>query len=133
MVLEYVWRELANGPGSFDPKELAARDEFLKDWGMKAALEEYAAVSPAPGSVRAGDLVIWRWTQANGGREGHAVMHLAPVPGSPGEFFGIEANREDDKSLEGIVVRRLPLARAAAETYVLRRKPAGGASSPSAP
>ena len=121
MVMEYTWREAKDGVKAFNEKERAIRNEFLDKWGMREALREYEAIAPEPALLRPGDLVIWRWTGANDVRQGHVVLVLETGPHA-GEFSGIEANRDDDKSKEGILVGSFSLSRTNAETYVLRRR-----------
>lgn len=121
MVMEYTWRELVYGPAAFSEKELSVREEFLVEWGMAQALKEYKAISPSStGDLEEGDLVIWRWNEATPGqRSGHVVMFLGPMNES--SFYGIEANRKDDKSKEGILIGKFILLREKIDTYVLRR------------
>ena len=71
------------------------------------ALQEYNVVDVRAGkSVQPGDFVIWRWNKPENpkARDGHVVMYLEAVDGKGDEFLGIEANRTDDKSKEGIVI-----------------------------
>ncbi|HVJ64404.1 MAG TPA: hypothetical protein VM901_04030 [Bdellovibrionota bacterium] len=122
MVMEYTYRELTGD--AFTEVEEPIRTEFKEKWGMREALNEYQAVRVDEGEkVRPGDLIVWRWTPANSKvRAGHVVMYSTAVPEDEGKFVGIEANREDDKSREGIFYSIFDLQRTNADLYVLRRK-----------
>jgi hypothetical protein len=122
MVMEYTWRQLKNGELAFNDDEKKTRDEFMQDWGMSVGLKAYQALDPKMNQLKQGDLIVWRWNVEGGKRDGHVVKFLEPVADDVESFIGIESNRLDDKSIEGIVVRKFKLHREKADTYVLRRK-----------
>lgn len=121
MVMEYTWRELHDGVGSFSEMELEIRKDFLAHWGMQAALEEYEALELGKDTPHPGDIILWRWNTEKG-RSGHVVLYLE-AGSSEGNFLGIEATRADDKTKEGIVSGMQSFRRPNADTYILRRKP----------
>lgn len=123
MVMEYTWRELVHGAGSFSEKERPVREEFLEKYQMAEALNEYDAVKPSSVTdLLGGDLIVWRWNEG-GSRAGHVVLFLAAVEGTTeNEFYGIEANRKDDKSVEGILIGGFRLFKENRDLYTLRRK-----------
>lgn len=92
------------------------------DWFQKG-ISEYRAVDTQGGeSIQPADIIVWRWTTESGGRAGHVVMFLESNKEKDGEFLGIEANRFDDKSREGLLISSFKLKRTNADTFVLRRK-----------
>ncbi len=121
MGIEYVWKSLTNF--NFSEEDLKTKDELFNQWGFANAASEFEAISETA-QPRPGDLITWRWKNASGsGRSGHTAIYLEPIKGKPDSFLGVEANREDDKTKEGIMISPFVLRRGAGvDLYILRRK-----------
>lgn len=124
MFMEFMWREQIHGPESFTADEKKTRDELWEKWDMKTAMDEYQAIDlNTAATLSQGDLIVWRWNDpTTKARSGHVVMYLIMMNEDAKEFLGIEDNRQDDKSKEGIVVDTFNLYKDNADTYVLRRR-----------
>lgn len=122
MVMEYTARELGIGAPLASDAELKLKDDFLINWGMNGALEDYSAhAAETTRDIKEGDVVVWRWSPPGKAyRTGHAVIVVKILDDN--RIISLEANREDDKSLEGIVFTERLLKKEGADLYILRRK-----------
>jgi hypothetical protein len=122
MVMEYTARELGAGLPLTTETELNLKKEFWETWGMRQATTEYTAHVPeSTKDIRDGDIVVWRWIPAGKtAPTGHAVL-VVDIKDDD-SFVALECNREDDKSLDGIVLTERLLKKDTANIYVLRRR-----------
>jgi cell wall-associated NlpC family hydrolase len=121
MVMEFAWRELHGDDFSVDDPDGAIRRD-LAGYGLVEAKLDYLAIDARSiADLEVGDLVVWRLSEAGGGRAGHVVMYLGP-DSDPARFISVETNRDDGKTFDGFIFRRKRWERPGAQRFVLRRK-----------
>jgi hypothetical protein len=116
MMLEYTWRELRGE--QLSGAEAAQRENLVRQNLLQPLLERYVAVDVSGGeALEPGDIVLWR------GALQHTAMYLHRFPSDPPDVFvAIDDTRREDKTFEGVHVRRMQLAQPDSRTYVLRRR-----------
>lgn len=124
-VMEFCWRELADGVDAFSPAERTVRQEFLEQWGLRAALEDFEAIRyRSPADLRPGDVLVRRWGEpsVSGAREGNSTIYLATQP--DGLVCGVECNRfahpRTGERRDGVIYRSYDLSLPSVDVYVLR-------------
>jgi hypothetical protein len=129
MILEFVWRYIRHGENGFAPEEKKAFENLVDQYHLKQISELYEALDPDPDKLLPGDIVVWRMPGHKSPRAGHAALFVKLMDGGgPGLFQGVEATRDDNKSLKGKTKEGLLLSidltvrREGRDTYVLRHK-----------
>lgn len=124
--MEYAWREMRGEEFPDDPNSsvrtrLATSISDIKA-KFKPVIPQGLGAPADDGPLQAGDLVVWRYPLESPSRSGHvAIVATLSLPFDvEASFIGVENNRTDDKTIEGINIRGFALTRPDSRLFVLR-------------